>query len=164
MLDKPDYYMPYEEETEFGYLMIWHGYIEIQFHIGTKRLMRITEINGYHMDWDGAGRLETLTPTRGGYYTGLYQTWSSGKRTEVSYSYKSVDSGEKYTFGIDKPDIVEFYDPNTFNINDQISKFFKNPLKPTKEEQMDVLLAHNTLLIPADDKRLRDINGSAVYE
>lgn len=90
---------------------------------------------------------------------GIYQSWnSSGIRTESAFVRCNYDYGETIKF--DKNDMVTFYGIDDHgesdNITIEVLPYFADPLNPTQEEQIEVILAFDIPLISWDNKLLRN--------
>ena len=143
------------------------GGAKIAIYTYNKTLASATENNGYDISWHENGNVSCISLVEADLFVGLYQTWEEdGKREEVSNSAASVDVGEHIRFNSNRM-MVRFFtnyaDEESDLITNEVSKLFKNPLKPTKEEQLQVRLTYGIPLIPVNIPELRDINGGVVY-
>ena len=110
----------------------------------------------------------TISDTGCATYEGLYQTWyGDGARRESSYALNGKDHGETIVF-MDGKIHVDFYkhntdDGTTISITDKVKSYFKDPLNPTKEEQLEVRLAFDIPLIPWNKPELRQVNSRGCF-
>lgn len=153
-------------ETTFSLFSMIYKCNDLKLSVSrsTGVMREITEQNGLSGSWHPTGNLTMMAETRNGLHTGLYQSWSGGMRTEVSMRREGKRTGETIRFV--SSDYTSYFcrREDTFDdITPTVKKFFKNCRRPTKEEQLDLVLVYNIDLIPADLTEIRNPISKCIY-